>query len=108
MSLMTAAPISMHVHDAHSIDDAAFVIQGHVTAMTRRHCSRLACSDGRCRAHDDRRRHRHRGAIRQQPPGILSGRWAGLCSLTRLNLLLIGATVPRADLAPAERFRAPA
>ena len=31
--LMTATPISMHVHDAHSIDDAAFVIQGHVIAM---------------------------------------------------------------------------
>jgi MFS family permease len=31
--LMTATPISMHVHDSHSIDDAAFVIQSHVIAM---------------------------------------------------------------------------
>jgi MFS family permease len=31
--LMTATPISMHVHDAHSIDDAALVIQSHVIAM---------------------------------------------------------------------------
>jgi MFS family permease len=31
--LMTATPISMHVHDGHSIDDAAFVIQSHVIAM---------------------------------------------------------------------------
>ncbi|HXT70493.1 MAG TPA: MFS transporter [Vicinamibacterales bacterium] len=31
--LMTATPISMHVHDSLSIDDAAFVIQSHVVAM---------------------------------------------------------------------------
>ena len=31
--LMTATPVSMHVHDALSIDDAAFVIQSHVIAM---------------------------------------------------------------------------
>jgi MFS family permease len=30
---MTATPISMHVHDGHSIDDATFVIQSHVIAM---------------------------------------------------------------------------
>ena len=30
---MTATPISMHVHDGHSIDDAAFLNQSHVIAM---------------------------------------------------------------------------
>lgn len=31
--LMTATPISMHVHDGHSLDSTAFVIQSHVIAM---------------------------------------------------------------------------
>jgi len=31
--VMTATPISMHVHDGHSLDDTAFTIQSHVIAM---------------------------------------------------------------------------
>jgi len=31
--IMTATPISMHVHDGHSLDDTAWVIQSHVLAM---------------------------------------------------------------------------
>ena len=31
--IMTATPISMHVHDRHSLDDTAFTIQSHVVAM---------------------------------------------------------------------------
>lgn len=34
MSLvMTAAPVSMHVHDGHSLETTAFVIQSHIVAM---------------------------------------------------------------------------
>ncbi|MFQ5635568.1 MAG: MFS transporter [Gammaproteobacteria bacterium] len=31
--IMTATPLSMHVHDGHSVEDTALVIQGHVLAM---------------------------------------------------------------------------
>jgi MFS family permease len=108
--LMTATPISMHVHDAHSIDDAAFVIQSHVVAMfapslvTGWFVDRL-------------------GVPRMMIAGVLaigaaiaaaasghsvSAYWMGLVLLgLGWNLLFIGGTVLLTQSsAPSERFRA--
>jgi predicted MFS family arabinose efflux permease len=108
--LMTATPISMHVHDAHSIDDAAFVIQGHVIAMfapslltgwlvdrlgVRRMMTAGALVIG--------------AAIATAASGhTVPAYWTGLVLLgLGWNLLFIGATVLLTQsLAPAERFRA--
>jgi MFS family permease len=100
----------MHVHDAHSIDDAAFVIQGHVIAMyapsllTGWLVDRLGV-----------RRMMTAGAIVMGGAIAAAGSghsvwsyWAGLVLLgLGWNLLFIGATVLLTqNLAPAERFRA--
>jgi MFS family permease len=108
--LMTAAPISMHVHDSHSIDDAAFVIQGHVIAMyapslltgwlvDRLGVTRMMTAGAIVIG----------GAIAAAASGhSVWAYWAGLVLLgLGWNLLFIGATVLLAkSLAPAERFRA--
>ena len=108
--LMTAAPISMHVHDSHSIDDAAFVIQGHVIAMyapslltgwlvDRLGVTRMMIAGALVMG----------GAIAAAASGhAVWSYWAGLVLLgLGWNLLFIGATVLLTqNLAPAERFRA--
>lgn len=108
--LMTATPISMHVHDALSIDDAAFVIQSHVIAMyapslltgwlVDRFGVRAMMTAGVLLI----------GAAISAPSAghTLSGYWFGLvCLGLGWNLLFIGATVLLAQsLEPAERFRA--
>jgi predicted MFS family arabinose efflux permease len=107
--LMTATPISMHVHDAHSIDDAAFVIQSHVIAMFAPSLVTGWLVD-------------RLGVTRMMAAGALllgaaiaagassqsvSAYWTGLVLLgLGWNLLFIGATVLLAQsLEPAERFR---
>lgn len=107
--LMTATPISMHVHDALSVDDAAFVIQSHVIAMfapslvTGWLVDRLGV-----------RRMMLAGvmAIGAAVAASASGHsvqayWSGLVLLgLGWNLLFIGATVLLTKtLDPAERFR---
>ena len=108
--LMTAAPISMHVHDAHSIDDAAFVIQGHVIAMyapslltgwlvDRLGVTRMMLAGSIVMG----------GAIAAATAGhSVWAYWTGLVLLgLGWNLLFIGATVLLTqNLAPAERYRA--
>ena len=107
--LMTATPISMHVHDAHSIDDAAFVIQSHVIAMfapsllTGWLVDRLGVS---------RMMMVGTLAIGGAIAAALAGRsvaayWTGLVLLgLGWNLLFIGATVLLTrSLDAAERFR---
>jgi len=107
--LMTATPISMHVHDAHSIDDAAFVIQSHVIAMfapslvtgwlvDRLGVTRMMVAGAL--------------ALGMAVAGGASGHsvaayWTALVLLgLGWNLLFIGATVLLArTLQPAERFR---
>jgi MFS family permease len=107
--LMTATPISMHVHDAHSIDDAAFVIQSHVIAMfapslvtgwlvDRLGVTRMMVAGAL--------------ALGMAVAGGASGHsvgayWTALVLLgLGWNLLFIGATVLLAQtLQPAERFR---
>jgi MFS family permease len=108
--LMTATPISMHVHDAHSIDDAAFVIQSHVVAMFAPSLLTGWLVD-------------RLGLTRMMAAGTLvlgaaigaasSGHtlltyWTGLVLLgLGWNLLFIGATVLLTrSHSPAERFRA--
>jgi len=107
--LMTATPVSMHVHDAHSIDDAGFVIQSHVIAMFAPSLVTGWLVD-------------RLGVRRMMMAGILaigaavaaatSGHsvwayWMGLVLLgVGWNLLFIGATVLLTQsLEPAERFR---
>ena len=107
--LMTATPISMHVHDAHSIDDAAFVIQSHVIAMFAPSLLTGWLID-------------RLGVARMMTAGTLtigaalaasvSGHtvwtyWAGLVLLgLGWNLLFIGATVLLTQtLEPSERYR---
>ena len=107
--LMTATPISMHVHDAHSIDDAAFVIQSHVVAMFAPSLVTGWLVD-------------RLGVRRMMMAGVLaigaaiaaatSGHslpayWTGLVFLgLGWNLLFIGATVLLTkSLEPSERFR---
>jgi len=107
--LMTATPISMHVHDAHSIDQAAFVIQSHVVAMyapslvTGWLVDRLGVS-----------RMMTAGAIviGAAIAATTSGHgvpayWTGLVLLgLGWNLLFIGGTVLLTQsLSPTERFR---
>jgi MFS family permease len=108
--LMTAAPISMHVHDAHSINDAAFVIQGHVIAMyapslltgwlvDRLGVTRMMAAGAIVIG----------GAIAAAVGGhSVWAYWTGLVLLgLGWNLLFIGATVLLTqDLTSAERFRA--
>jgi MFS family permease len=108
--LMTAAPISMHVHDAHSIDDAAFVIQGHVMAMyapslltgwlvDRLGVTRMMTAGAIVIG----------GAIVAAASGhSVWSYWTGLVLLgLGWNLLFIGATVLLTqDLVSTERFRA--
>jgi MFS family permease len=107
--LMTATPISMHVHDHHSIDDAAFVIQSHVIAMfapslvtgwlvDRLGVSRMMTAGAVVIG----------GAIATTASGhSVASYWTGLVLLgLGWNLLFIGATVLLTQtLAPAERFR---
>jgi MFS family permease len=107
--LMTATPISMHVHDAHSIDDAAFVIQSHVIAMFAPSLVTGWLVD-------------RLGVTRMMTAGALAigvalaaassshsvaAYWAGLVMLgLGWNLLFIGATVQLSqNLEPSERFR---
>ena len=93
---MTAAPISMHLHDAHSINDAAFVIQSHVIAMyapslahgwlvDRLGVTRMMTAGAIVIG----------GAIAAAGSGhFVSSYWAGLVLLgLGWNLLFIGATV---------------
>ena len=108
--LMTATPISMHVHDAHSIEDAAFVIQSHVIAMyapslvtgwlvDRLGVSRMMTAGTLVLG----------ASVAAGASGhLMSSYWTGLVLLgLGWNLLFIGATVLLAQsLAPAERFRA--
>jgi MFS family permease len=108
--LMTATPISMHVHDAHSIDDAAFVIQSHVIAMfapslvtgwlvDRLQISRMMTAGALVIGI----------AIAAAASGHSVGTyWTGLVLLgLGWNLLFIGATVLLTrSVAPGERFRA--
>ena len=107
--LMTATPISMHVHDAHSIDDAAFVIQSHVIAMfapslitgwlvDRLGVSRMMTAGALALS----------AAIAVGASGhSVSVYWAGLVLLgLGWNLLFIGATVLLTQsIEPSERFR---
>jgi len=107
--LMTATPISMHVHDAHSIDNAGFVIQSHVIAMFAPSLVTGWLVD-------------RLGVRRMMMAGVLalsaaiataaSGHslmayWMGLVLLgLGWNLLFIGATVLLTkSLEPSERFR---
>jgi len=107
--LMTATPVSMHVHDAHSIDDAGFVIQSHVIAMFAPSLVTGWLVD-------------RLGVRRMMMAGVLaigaaiaaatSGHsvwayWTGLVLLGfGWNLLFIGATVLLTQsLEPSERFR---
>jgi MFS family permease len=108
--LMTATPISMHVHDALSIDDAAFVIQSHVIAMfapslvtgwlvDRLGIPRMMAAGTIVIG----------AAIAASASGhTVAAYWSGLVLLgLGWNLLFIGATVLLTQtLAPAERFRA--
>jgi MFS family permease len=108
--LMTATPISMHVHDAHSVDDAAFVIQSHVIAMFAPSLITGWLVD-------------RLGLLRMMTAGALvlgaaigvtssshtvAAYWTGLVLLgLGWNLLFIGATVLLTQShSPAERFRA--
>ena len=107
--LMTATPISMHVHDAHSIDDAAFVIQSHVVAMFAPSLVTGWLVD-------------RLGRPRMMAAGVVaigaaiaagasghsvSAYWMGLVLLgLGWNLLFIGATVLLTQsLEPSQRFR---
>jgi len=107
--LMTATPISMHVHDALSIDDAAFVIQSHVIAMFAPSLVTGWLVD-------------RLGVPRMMTGGVIalgaaiaaaaSGHsllayWVGLVMLgLGWNLLFVGATVLLTQsLEPSERFR---
>ena len=107
--LMTATPVSMHVHHSHSIDDAAFVIQSHVIAMFAPSLLTGWLVD-------------RLGVFRMMTAGILglgaalasaaSGDsvatyWIGLVLVgLGWNLLFIGATVLLTQsLEPSERFR---
>ena len=107
--LMTATPISMHVHHAHTVDDAAFVIQGHVIAMFAPSLVTGWLVD-------------RLGVRRMMMAGVfaigaaiaagasghsLSAYWMGLVLLgLGWNLLFIGATVLLTQsLEPSERFR---
>ncbi len=108
--LMTATPVSMHVHDGHSIDQAAFVIQSHVVAMygpslvtgwlvDRLGVSRMMTAGAVVIG----------GAIAATTSNhAVPAYWTGLVLLgLGWNLLFIGATVLLMQtLAPAERFRA--
>jgi predicted MFS family arabinose efflux permease len=108
--LMTATPISMHVHDAHSVDDAAFVIQSHVIAMFAPSLVTGWLVD-------------RLGLLRMMTAGAIvlgaaigvtssshsvAAYWTGLVLLgLGWNLLFIGATVLLTrSHSPAERFRA--
>lgn len=107
--LMTATPISMHVHDAHSIDDAAFVIQSHVVAMfapslvtgslvDRLGVSRMMIAGTFALG----------AAVAAGASGhSVTAYWTALVLLgLGWNLLFIGATVLLTQtLQPAERFR---
>ena len=108
--IMTATPISMHVLDAHSLDDTAFVIQSHVVAMyapslitgllvdrlglrrmiTAGAVTLLACISVAASGH------------------AVSTYWISLVLLgIGWNLLFVGGTVLLTrSYAPAERFRA--
>lgn len=108
--LMTATPISMHVHDSHSIDDAAFVIQSHVIAMfapslltgwlVDRFGLRAMMTAGTVVLGASI-------AVTASSHAV-TAYWAGLVLLgLGWNLLFIGATVLLPEsYAPAERFRA--
>ena len=108
--IMTATPISMHVLHAHSIDDTAFVIQGHVIAMYAPSLATGFLVD-------------RLGLTRMMAAGALtllacigvtaSGQsvaayWTGLVLLgAGWNLLFVGSTVLLTrSYAPSERFRA--
>jgi MFS family permease len=107
--LMTATPISMHIHDALSIDDAAFVIESHVIAMfapslvtgwlvDRLGVPQMMTAGAVVIG----------GAIASSASGhTVATYWTGLVLLgLGWNLLFIGATVLLTQvLAPAERFR---
>lgn len=107
--LMTATPISMHLHHSHSIDDAAFVIQSHVIAMFAPSLVTGWLVD-------------RLGVLRMMAAGAVitglalatgaSGSSVPVYWLTLVllglgwNLLFIGATVLLAQhLEPSERFR---
>ena len=108
--LMTATPVSMHIHDALSIDDAAFVIQSHVVAMfapslvtgwlvDRLGVSRMMTAGALVIA----------AALAAGAAGhTVVAYWSGLVLLgLGWNLLFIGATVLLSQsLGPEERFRA--
>lgn len=108
--LMTATPISMHVHDAHSIDDAAFVIQSHVVAMFA-----PSLVTGWLVDRFGLRQMMAAGALvlgaaiaTTASSHAVWAYWIGLVLLgLGWNLLFIGATVLLTrSYAPAERFRA--
>lgn len=107
--LMTATPVSMHLHHALSIDDAAFVIQSHVIAMFAPSLVTGWLVD-------------RLGVRRMMLAGVValgaasaaaasghsvSAYWMGLVLLgLGWNLLFIGATVLLTQsLEPTERFR---
>jgi predicted MFS family arabinose efflux permease len=107
--LMTATPISMHVHDHLSIDEAAFVIQSHVIGMfapslvtgwlvDRLGVPRMMTAGALAIG----------GAIAAASSGhTVPAYWTALVLLgVGWNLLFIGGTVLLTqNLSPAERFR---
>lgn len=108
--IMTATPISMHVHDGHSLDTTAFTIQSHVIAMFAPSLVTGFLVD-------------RLGITRMMTAGAVtllaslaaaasshsgSAYWMGLVLLgLGWNLLFVGATVLLTrSYAPEERFRA--
>ena len=108
--IMTATPISMHVHDRHSLDDTAFTIQSHVVAMfvpslvtgflvDRLGLTRMMIAGtGTLMA----------GLVAAASGHAVWAYWTGLVLLgAGWNLLFVGATVLLTrSYTPAERFRA--
>jgi len=108
--IMTATPISMHVHDRHSLDDTAFTIQSHVVAMfvpslvTGFLVDRL----GLTRMMIAGTVTLMAGLVAAASGHTVWAYWTGLVLLgAGWNLLFVGATVLLTrSYAPAERFRA--
>jgi len=108
--IMTATPISMHVHDRHSLDDTAFTIQSHVVAMfvpslvtgflvDRLGLTRMMIAGSVTLM---------AGLVAAASGHTVWAYWTGLVLLgAGWNLLFVGATVLLTrSYAPAERFRA--
>ena len=108
--IMTATPISMHVHDQYSLDDTAFTIQSHVVAMfvpslvTGFLVDRL----GLTRMMIAGTVTLMAGLVAAASGHTVWAYWTGLVLLgAGWNLLFVGATVLLTrSYAPAERFRA--